>query len=94
YELPDGRRLHVLARGRLVNIAAADGHPVEIMDLTFAVQALAAHHLASHASEMPPGIQPIPEEIDDLVARAKLASLGVEPERLTEEQIRYQQSWR
>jgi adenosylhomocysteinase len=94
YELPDGRRLHVLARGRLVNIAAADGHPVEIMDLTFAVQALAAHHLANHASEMAPGIQPIPEEIDDLVARAKLASLGVEPERLTEEQISYQQSWR
>ena len=93
YELPDGRRLHVLARGRLVNIAAADGHPVEIMDLTFAVQALAAHHLASHAGEIPPGIQPIPPEIDDLVARAKLASLGVEPERLTEEQIRYQQSW-
>ena len=93
YELPDGRRLHVLARGRLVNIAAADGHPVEIMDLTFAVQALAAHHLARHAGEMPPGIQPIPEEIDDLVARAKLAALGVEPERLTEEQIRYQQSW-
>ncbi len=93
YELPDGRRLHVLARGRLVNIAAADGHPVEIMDLTFAVQALAAHHLAGHAGEIPPGIQPIPAEIDDLVARAKLASLGVEPERLTEEQIRYQQSW-
>jgi adenosylhomocysteinase len=94
YELPDGRRLHVLARGRLVNIAAADGHPVEIMDLTFAVQALAAHHLANHANEMAPGIQPIPEEIDDLVARAKLASLGVEPETLTEEQISYQQSWR
>jgi adenosylhomocysteinase len=93
YELPDGRRLHALARGRLVNIAAADGHPVEIMDLTFAVQALAAHHLASHAGDIPPGIQPIPDEIDDLVARAKLASLGVEPERLTEEQIRYQQSW-
>jgi adenosylhomocysteinase len=94
YELPDGRRLHVLARGRLVNIAAADGHPVEIMDLTFAVQALAAHHLANHADEMAPGIQPIPDEIDDLVARAKLASLGVEPETLTEEQISYQQSWR
>ena len=93
YELPDGRRLHVLARGRLVNIAAADGHPVEIMDLTFAVQALAAHHLATHAGDIAPGIQPIPEQIDDLVARAKLASLGVEPERLTEEQIRYQQSW-
>jgi adenosylhomocysteinase len=94
YELPDGRRLHVLARGRLVNIAAADGHPVEIMDLTFAVQALAAHHLANHAADMAPGIQPIPDEIDDLVARAKLASLGVEPETLTEEQISYQQSWR
>jgi adenosylhomocysteinase len=94
YELPDGRRLHVLARGRLVNIAAADGHPVEIMDLTFAVQALAAHHLANHAAEMAPGIQSIPEEIDDLVARAKLADLGVEPETLTEEQISYLQSWR
>jgi adenosylhomocysteinase len=94
YELPDGRRLHVLARGRLVNIAAADGHPVEIMDLTFAVQALAAHHLATHAGEFLPGVQPIPDEIDDLVARAKLAALGVEPERLTEEQIKYQQSWR
>jgi adenosylhomocysteinase len=94
YELPDGRRLHVLARGRLVNIAAADGHPVEIMDLTFAVQALAAHHLANHAGEMAPGIQPIPDEIDDLVARAKLASLGVEPEKLTQEQISYQRSWR
>jgi len=93
YELPDGRRLHVLARGRLVNIAAADGHPVEIMDLTFAVQALAAHHLATHAGDIAPGIQPIPDEIDDLVARAKLASLGVEPERLTKEQIKYQQSW-
>jgi adenosylhomocysteinase len=94
YELPDGRRLHVLARGRLVNIAAGDGHPVEIMDLTFAVQALAAHHLANHAAEMAPGIQPIPEAIDDLVARAKLAALGVEPETLTQEQISYQQSWR
>ena len=94
YELPDGKRLHVLARGRLVNIAAGDGHPVEIMDLTFAVQALAAHHLANHAAEMAPGIQPIPEAIDDLVARAKLAALGVEPETLTQEQISYQQSWR
>jgi adenosylhomocysteinase len=94
YELPDGRRLHVLARGRLVNIAAADGHPVEIMDLTFAVQALAAHHLAKNASQMRPGLHTIPSEIDDLIARAKLASLGIEPEQLTEEQIAYQRSWR
>jgi adenosylhomocysteinase len=93
YELPDGRRLHVLARGRLVNIAAGDGHPVEIMDLTFAVQALAAHHLTKNAATMRPGLHTIPAEIDDLVARAKLASLGVEPEKLTEEQTAYQKSW-
>lgn len=94
YELPDGRRLHVLAQGRLVNIAAADGHPVEIMDLTFAVQALAAHHLANHAASIRPGLQPIPEEIDELVARTKLDTMGVEPERLTEEQLAYLRSWR
>ena len=94
YEMDDGRRFHVLARGRLVNIAAADGHPVEIMDLTFAVQALAAHHLASHASEMTPGLHTIPDEIDEYVARTKLATLGVEPEQLTEEQIEYLSSWR
>ena len=64
------------------------------MDLTFAVQALCAHHLANHVADIAPGIQPIPDEIDDLVARAKLASLGVEPETLTEAQIAYQQSWR
>ena len=94
YELPDGRRLHVLAHGRLVNIAAGDGHPVEIMDLTFAVQALATHHLAKNAANMPPGLHTVPGEIDDLIARTKLASLGVEPEQLTEEQIAYQRSWR
>jgi len=94
YEMEDGRRFHVLARGRLVNIAAADGHPVEIMDLTFAVQALAAHHLASHASEMTPGLHTIPEEIDEYVARTKLATLDVEPEQLTQEQMQYLSSWR
>jgi adenosylhomocysteinase len=94
YELPDGRRLHVLARGRLVNIAAADGHPVEIMDLTFAVQALAAHYLAKNAANMKPGLHTIPSEIDDLIARTKLASLGVKPEGLNQEQIAYQKSWR
>jgi len=94
YELPDGRRLHVLARGRLVNIAAGDGHPVEIMDLTFSVQALCAHYLAGDASRLEPGLRPIPPEIDEYVARTKLSTLGVEPERLTEEQIAYQRSWR
>jgi adenosylhomocysteinase len=64
------------------------------MDLTFAVQALAAHHLAKNAANMPPGLHTIPPEIDDLIARTKLASLGVEPEQLAEEQIAYQSSWR
>lgn len=94
YELEDGRRFHVLARGRLVNIAAGDGHPVEIMDLTFAVQALAAHYLIRNAADMEAGLQTIPDEIDDLVARTKLESLGVEPEELTPEQVQYQKSWR
>ncbi len=94
YEMEDGRRFHVLARGRLVNIAAADGHPVEIMDLTFAVQALAAHYLAGNAESMAPGLHTIPGEIDEYIARTKLATLGVEPERLTEEQVEYLSSWR
>jgi len=94
YETQDGRRIHVLARGRLVNIAAADGHPVEIMDLTFAVQALAAHHLAHNAAQMAPGLHTIPDEIDEYIARIKLSTLGVEPEQLTEEQLRYLSSWR
>lgn len=93
YEMPDGRRLHVIARGRLLNSGAGDGHPVEIMDLTFALHALGIHHLASHAKDFEPGIQLIPDEIDDLVARTKLATLGIESETLTEEQISYQNSW-
>jgi adenosylhomocysteinase len=64
------------------------------MDLTFAVQALAAHHLATNASNMQAGLQAIPKEIDEYVARTKLATLGVEPEELTEEQISYMSSWR
>jgi adenosylhomocysteinase len=94
YELADGRRLHVIARGRLLNSGAGDGHPVEIMDLTFALHALGIHHLARHAEDFEPGIQPIPPEIDEQVARIKLKTMGVEPEQLTEEQISYQNSWR
>ena len=94
YEMTDGRRIHVIARGRLLNSGAGDGHPVEIMDLTFALHALGIHHLASHAKGIEPGIQPLPEELDEGVARIKLATMGVEPEELTEEQIQYQQSWR
>jgi adenosylhomocysteinase len=75
HELVGGRHVYLLVQGRLVNIAGADGHPVEIMDLSFSVQALAAHLLAS--VELPPGVQPFPEELDREIARTKLASLGI-----------------
>ena len=75
HELGGGRHVYLLVQGRLVNIAGGDGHPVEIMDLSFSVQALAAHLLAS--VELPPGVQPFPEELDREIARTKLDSLGV-----------------
>lgn len=93
FEMPDGRNIHVIVKGRLVNLAGGDGHPVEIMDLTFAVQALAAHHLAS-SKNIPSGLQPIPADIDTLVATTKLDTLGVTLEARTAEQEAYQTSWR
>jgi adenosylhomocysteinase len=75
HELDGGRAIYLLVQGRLVNIAGADGHPVEIMDLSFSVQALAAHLLAS--KQLPPGVQPFPEELDREIARTKLESLGI-----------------
>jgi adenosylhomocysteinase len=75
HELAGGRHVYLLVQGRLVNIAGADGHPVEIMDLSFSVQALAAHLLAS--TQLPPGVQLFPEALDREIARTKLASLGV-----------------
>ncbi len=94
YELSDGRRIHVIARGRLLNFGAGDGHPVEIMDLTFSLHALGIHHLAGHAEDFERGIQPLPPQLDERVALIKLATLGVEPEAFTEEQIAYQTAWR
>ena len=87
YRLANGRTLYLLAEGRLVNLAAADGHPVEIMDLSFAVQALSLIHLASTSLE--PGVYPVPKHIDEEIARMKLASMGVEVDELTEEQKIY-----
>ena len=91
HELDGGRRAYLLVDGRLVNIAGADGHPVEIMDLSFSVQALAAHLLAS--VELPPGVQRLPEELDREIARTKLASLGVTLPELTETQRGFLEQW-
>lgn len=94
YLLPDGRRLHLLAHGALVNIVASNGHPVEIMDASFSVQALSIHYLARHAHELKPGVLPLPEEIDLAIARTRLDLLGVRLEKPTPEQEAYRQSWR
>lgn len=93
YRLPDGRRLHLLARGHLVNITAAEAHPIEIMDLTFAVQARALHYLASHGPQMPPGVHRLPAEVDASIAQTKLESLGISIDEVTPEQEAFLADW-
>ncbi|HHZ19771.1 MAG TPA: adenosylhomocysteinase [Firmicutes bacterium] len=93
YRLHDGRRLHLLGEGRLVNLAAGDGHPVEIMDLSFAIQALALDYLNRRRGELTKGVYTVPPEIDQRVAELKLAALGIQIDRLTAEQEEYLRSW-
>ncbi|MCL2884535.1 MAG: adenosylhomocysteinase [Oscillospiraceae bacterium] len=93
YQMPNGRWLSVLGEGRLVNLAAGDGHPAEIMDMSFALQALSARYLAAHYAELAPGVHAVPEDIDRDVAERKLAALGVRTDTLTEEQAAYLNSW-
>ena len=85
----DGRRLYLLAEGRLVNLAAGDGHPAEVMDLSFAVQFFSALHLLNHHKEMEKKVYLMPNEINDKIARIKLASMGIEIDELTPEQKAY-----
>lgn len=96
YALKDGRRLFLLCQGRLVNLAGQRslGHPVEIMDMSFSLQALSAKYLAQHARELQPRVYQVPAELDRRVAELKLLSLGGKVERETEEQVRYRSSWR
>src|SRR6184192_3516820 len=82
FTLPDGRRLYVLGEGRLINLAAAEGHPAAVMDMSFANQALAAEHLAKHARDMEPQVYDVPVEIDADVAKLKLAAMGVDIDTL------------
>ncbi|HAZ22066.1 MAG TPA: adenosylhomocysteinase [Firmicutes bacterium] len=93
FELPDGHRLYLLGEGRLVNLAAGDGHPVEIMDMSFAIQALALEYLSREAHNLEPGVHPVPAEIDHSVAHLKLRSLGCQIDELKEEQRRYLNGW-
>ncbi len=96
FQLKDGRRLYLLAEGRLVNLAGKRslGHPMEIMDMSFALQALSVEYIAKHAGELEPKVYEVPAEIDRKVAELKLKSIGVELEKPTKEQLEYLRSWR
>jgi len=93
YKLRDGRRLHLLAEGRLINLAAAEGHPAAVMDMSFANQALCAEYIADNASKLERRVYDVPEDIDKEVARLKLKAMGIAIDTLTEEQKRYLSSW-
>jgi len=93
FTLEDGRRLYLIADGRLVNLSAAEGHPALVMDMSFANQALAAEYAFANASTLERKVYPVPTEIDEEIARLKLATMGVEIDQLTEEQAKYLASW-
>jgi adenosylhomocysteinase len=93
YELPDGRRLLLLAEGRVVNLVAADGHPPEVMDLAFGIEALTLARLAGSAEKLPSGVHRVPPDIDAEAARLVLAALGARLDTLTQAQQSYKDSW-
>ena len=93
YVVEDGRRIYLLAEGRLVNLAAAEGHPPSVMDMSFANQALAAEHIVENHQSMEPGVYTLPEEIDKDIAALKLSSMGMTFDELTPEQFKYLNSW-
>lgn len=94
YVLPNGRRLYVLAEGRLVNLAAAEGHPSEVMDLSFSNQALSVEYLVKKGKELERKVYNVPQEIDEQVAWLKLRGMGIEIDQMTEEQKEYVKQWR
>ncbi|MFN8585779.1 MAG: adenosylhomocysteinase [Dehalococcoidia bacterium] len=93
FTLQDGRKLVVLAEGRLINLGAAEGHPASVMDMSFANQALCSEYLVAQHASLKPDVYNVPRDIDDEVARLKLAAMGVAIDTLTEEQHRYLNSW-
>lgn len=93
YVMGDGRRIYLLAEGRLVNLAAAEGHPSEVMDMSFSLQALSVKYILENRDELEPRVYNVPEDIDKKVASLKLESMGVKIEKLTEEQKKYLKSW-
>jgi adenosylhomocysteinase len=93
FKLEDGRRIYLIADGRLVNLSAAEGHPAQVMDMSFANQALSAEYVVANATSFEKKVYPVPEEIDTEIARLKLETMGVAIDELTEEQAKYLASW-
>ena len=93
YELPDGRTLNLLAEGRLVNLASGNGHPAEIMDMSFAIQSMSLKYLMEHRREMKNDVYEVPAEIDDLVSKIKLDAMGLKVDTLTDAQVKYLNGW-
>jgi len=93
FTLADGRRVNLLGEGRLVNLAAAEGHPSSVMDMSFANQALAAEYMAKQGKKLEKKVYPVPKEIDQEIARLKLEGMGIRIDRLTKEQEKYLASW-
>jgi adenosylhomocysteinase len=94
YQLPGGRCLYVLAEGRLINLAAAEGHPAMVMDMSFANQALSVLYLKKNASKLEKKVYPVPESLDKEIAKLKLDSMGIKIDRLTAEQRQYLVEWK
>ena len=93
YALKDGRKIYLLGEGRLINLAAAEGHPASVMDMSFANQALCCEYLVKHYKALERKVYSVPEELDKKVARLKLESMGIKIDRLTPEQEEYLASW-
>ena len=93
YHLKDGRQIHILAEGRLINLASAEGHPASVMDMSFANQALAAEYIVKNADNLGRAVYGVPKEVDEEIARLKLAAMGVALDTLTGEQVKYLNSW-
>ena len=93
YTMPDGRKIYLLGEGRLINLAAAEGHPASVMDMSFADQALSAEYLAKNSKNLQAKVYPVPTDLDEMVAKLKLASMGIEIDTLTPEQVEYLASW-
>jgi adenosylhomocysteinase len=93
YVLPSGKSVVVLGEGRLINLAAAEGHPSAVMDMSFANQAMACEYLVKNHGKLEPGMHSIPQEIDHEIARLKLQAMGINIDTLTDEQVEYMNSW-